>query len=169
MAMTQETIIAAAALVATIALGLLAYTQARRAFARTKACLLAEFLPSSDVGIAFLITIRNTGKYPAFIETVSLRLRTGALIPFRNLHGEGFTSPLRVTDEAPASLYFPIASLMHEIPSPLAVRRIKATTTTGRSYSFPGKPPWSVRGFSRHIRSRWTEEHQRSWEDGALR
>ena len=118
MAMTQETIIAAAALVATIALGLLAYTQARRAFARTKACLLAEFLPSSDVGIAFLITIRNTGKYPAFIETVSLRLRTGALIPFRNLHGEGFTSPLRVTDEAPASLYFPIASLMHEIHSP---------------------------------------------------
>ena len=165
--MTTQYVLGALGVVATIVVGLLVYTQARRSFARTGVHLSAEFFPESDAGIAFIDTLGNTGRYPAFIETVSIRLRTGALVPFRNVHGEALIAPLRLTEEAPIRLDFPISSLMREIRSPLAVRRIEATTTDGKSYSFPARTPWSAWAFSRHIRSRWTEEHQSHWADDA--
>ena len=169
MSIPQELILGAAGVVATVSLGLLAYAQLRRSFPQPNVHLSAEFLPKSEAGIAFLVTLRNTGRHPAFIETLAIHLRNGTLVPFRGPHGDTISSPLQVTEEAPVRLHFPLSELMPEILSPLAVRCIEATSTAGKRYSFPGRAPWSRRAFQRHIRSRWTQQHQNYWQDRSQR
>jgi hypothetical protein len=161
----QTLLLGVAGLLAAVLLGLLAYVQARRAFPRSKLRLSAQFLPSSEAGIAFQVTFRNTGRYPAFIETIAICLRDGEIVQYRSVHGLDLRSPLKVSDESPVHLLFPISRLMSRIRTPQAVLRIQATDTVGKTYSFPGRAPWSRKSFSRQISSTRIDEDQEYWED----
>ena len=158
-------VLAAVGIVATISLGLLAYLQARRAFPRPDLRASVEFLPESPAGISFLLTLRNRGRYPAFVEDISLHLRSGVIVPFKSAHGLPLEAPLQVVDGIPTLLHFPISDLMKEMGTPHAVKKIVIRDSAGRNYELPAGSRWSRRAFNRDIQTKWSEAHQQYWED----
>jgi hypothetical protein len=73
-------------------------------------------------GIGLIIVLKNTGRYPAFVENISLKLKSGKEIPFVGHRGFTISEPIKVTDEKPEELLFTLYTFMKEIKTPLNIK-----------------------------------------------
>lgn len=119
---------------------------------------LSEMVKSAKV-----VVLKNTGRYPAFVENISLKLKAGKEIPFVGHRGFTISEPIKVTNEKPEELLFALYPL-REMKIPLNIKMIEIGDTHGKNYRYPARWPWSRSQFRKQIEQEWTHEQREYWE-----
>jgi hypothetical protein len=130
----------------------------------SRLAILSKFEAESYGGIALIVTLRNRGRHPIYVESIDLCLKSGQKLPYKDYQGFGLAQPIMVTEEKPEERLFALSSYMKQIKTPLAIKGIEVRDTLGKAYKFPTGWFWSHHGFSDQIKQQWTVERQEYWK-----